>query len=302
MSDARVAAADPAVVMRDAPELMRPERLAVVRAILRRPLGRFAATLLVLVVASALLAPWISRYDPDAIAPLDQLQGPTSTHWFGTDELGRDLFSRIIDAGRLTLTITAAATAISLVLGLLWGALATLYGRVADELSMRLADGAMSVPTILSALVFVAALGASRTSLIIVLGALHAPLTARICRAAMLVERQADYCVAATTFGMRRPRLLRREIMPNIAPVLMVQASLNAASILVTEATLSFVGLGIQPPDATWGALLRQGYAQIYSSYWFVIFPAVMVVLTIWALNTLADQVQSAWSTSGATR
>ena len=97
MSDARVAAADPAVVMRDAPELMRPERLAVVRAILRRPLGRFAATLLVLVVASALLAPWISRYDPDAIAPLDQLQGPTSTHWFGTDELGRDLFSRSSD-------------------------------------------------------------------------------------------------------------------------------------------------------------------------------------------------------------
>jgi peptide/nickel transport system permease protein len=275
----------------------------LLRVVARRRRNTGVALLLALILAAALLAPVIARHPPGALDPLHQLQGPSSAHWFGTDELGRDLFSRVLEGGRLTLTIMVAATAISLVLGLLWGALGAQYGRVADEVSMRLADGAMSIPTILSALVFVAALGASRTSLIVVLGILHAPLTARICRAAMLLELRSDYCVAALTFGSGRLRMLFREVLPNIAPVLMVQASLNAASVLVTEAALSFVGLGIQPPDATWGTLVRQGYAQIYSSYWFVTLPTLMIVLTIWALNALGDHAQAASSPgSGALR
>jgi ABC-type dipeptide/oligopeptide/nickel transport system permease subunit len=268
------------------------ERFQSLRRLLRQPAAAVALTVLALLVLLVVLAPLVGRYDPTEVAPRDQLQGPSAMHWFGTDELGRDLYSRIVWGGRLALGIAVAATAIAMLLGTLWGGIAAMRGGLVDEILMRVVDGIMSIPIILTALILVAAFGASVTSLALILGLLHVPVTARMVRSAILVERHTEYCVAATAAGASWWRLLRREILPNTTPTLLVQASLNAASIILTEAALSFVGLGIQPPDATWGTLLQQGYAKIYTAYWFVIFPGLFIFITIWALNVLADQLQ----------
>lgn len=268
------------------------ERFQSLRRLLRQPAAAVALTVLALLVLLVVLAPLVGRYDPTEVAPRNQLQGPSAMHWFGTDELGRDLYSRIVWGGRLALGIAVAATAIAMLLGTLWGGIAAMRGGLVDEILMRIVDGIMSIPIILTALILVAAFGASVTSLALILGLLHVPVTARMVRSAILVERHTEYCVAATAAGASWWRLLRREILPNTTPTLLVQASLNAASIILTEAALSFVGLGIQPPDATWGTLLQQGYAKIYTAYWFVIFPGLFIFITIWALNVLADQLQ----------
>lgn len=270
-----------------------PGRLDTLRRLLARPAAAISIAVLLVLVLSAVLAPVIDRYDPTEIDPLNQLQGPSAAHWFGTDELGRDLYSRILAGGRLALGIAAAATAIAMIVGTLWGGVAAMLGGMVDEVLMRIVDGIMSIPVILTALILVAAFGASVTSLALILGLLHAPVTARIARSAILVERHTEYCVAASAAGASWWRVLRREILPNAAPTLLVQASLNAASVILTEAALSFVGLGIQPPDATWGTLLQQGYTKIYSSYAFVTFPGLAIFATIWTLNVLADQLQA---------
>ena len=151
---------------------------------------------------------------------------------------------------------------------------------------MRIGDAAMAIPFLLLSLVFVAAFGASLPSLIVILGLLHAPWTARIARVAFLTERQADYTLAAIAYGASTWRLMSSEILPNVVPTLLVQASVVASSVLLTEAALSFVGLGVQPPQASWGTLLLQGYALIYSSYWYIVFPGLAIFVTIWCLNS----------------
>lgn len=277
-------------------------RFETLRRLLARPAAVASLAVLVVLVLSAVFAPLIERYSPTALDPINQLQGPSSAHWFGTDELGRDLYSRMVNGGRLALGIAAAGTAISMVVGTLWGGTAAMLGGAVDEALMRIVDGVMAIPVILIALILVAAFGASPTSLPIILGLLHAPMTARMARSAVLVELNTEYCVAASATGASWWRVLRREILPNAIPTLLVQASVNAASVILTEAALSFVGLGIQPPDATWGTLLNQGYAQISSSYWFVIFPGVAIFITIWSLNLFADQLQAVLDPQEANR
>ncbi|MGV1047922.1 MAG: ABC transporter permease [Solirubrobacterales bacterium] len=270
-----------------------PRRFDTLRRLLARPPAAIALTVLAVFILAAILAPLVAPFDPNALDPLNQLQGPSSGHWFGTDELGRDLFSRMVYAGRLALGIAAGGTVISMIVGTLWGGLAALRGGLLDEVLMRLVDGIMAIPVLLIALILVAAFGASPVTLAVILGLLHAPITARVARAAVLVEASTEYCVAASATGASLWRILRREVLPNTMPTLLVQASVNAASVILTEAALSFVGLGIQPPDATWGTLLNQGYAQISVSYWFVIFPSLAIFITIWALNVVADQLQA---------
>jgi ABC-type dipeptide/oligopeptide/nickel transport system permease subunit len=275
-------------------------RADLLREFLRTPSALLPLAVLTAIALAAVFAPLIAPYEPTAIAPTLRLLGPSSEHWLGTDELGRDMLSRLLYGGRLALGIAAASTAIALIVGVIWGALAAMAGGLIDEVLMRIADAAMAIPFLLLALVFVAAFGASLTSLIVVLGLLHAPWTARIARVAFLTERQADYTLAAVAYGASTWRLIVSEILPNVVPTLMVQASVVAASVLLTEAALSFVGLGVQPPQASWGTLLLQGYALIYSSYWYIIFPGLAIFITIWCLNALADHLQAVLDPRGA--
>lgn len=244
-------------------------------------------------LACCLAAPLIAPHDPYEIDPATRFAEPSWAHPFGTDELGRDLFSRILFGGRLAVLITVSATAIALLGGLAWGAFAALSGRIVDEVGMRTADAMMAVPFLLLALILVAAFGSRISSLILILGIIHVPWTARIARTAILGELHSDYIRAARVYGMGRLRMIGSELLPNVVPLLLVQATVVAASILLTEAALSFVGLGVKPPQASWGSLLLEGYGTMSSSMLGVVFPGLFIFVTIWGLNSLADHAES---------
>ena len=245
--------------------------------------------LLAMIVLASALAPLLSPFDPSAQSP-DRFASPSALHLFGTDELGRDLFSRVLHGGQLTIAIAGGATVVAMVLGIAWG-MAAAFGRgILDEILMRLADTVMAIPQILFALVFISAFGADPVKLAVIIGILLTPTTARLVRSAVLSELQEDYFTAAVAFGSRRSRLLFAEVLPNARGPIVVQAAINAANAILLEASMSFVGLGIAPPEATWGTLVQQGYQKMYQSIGYVIFPALFIFITIWLLNVLADQ------------
>ena len=230
----------------------------------------------------------------DAIDGQSVLAAPSAAHLMGTDELGRDLFARIVQAGQLTMTMGVGAMALSIVIGGIWGMVAAERGGWIDEVLMRLADALIAIPVILFALVFVAALGASVPNLVVILGVLMAPTTARIVRSAVLAELVGEYVVGLRAVGAGTGRILFREVLPNIRAVLLSQATLNIAVAVMAEAGLSFVGLGVQPPTATWGTLLKQGYSVLGRDPFYVLFPAVVIIVFIAALNILGRQTQQA--------
>lgn len=260
----------------------RPRRRVAVASWI--PLG-----LLALIVLACVLAPLIAPYDPAAQSP-DRFAGPSAVHPFGTDELGRDLFSRVLYGGQLTVFIAGGATLVAMVLGIAWGMAAAFSRGWIDEILMRLADTVMAIPQILFALVFISAFGADPVKLAVIIGVLLTPTTARLVRSSVLSELQEDYFTAAVAFGSTRRRLLFAEVLPNARGPIVVQAAINAANAILLEASMSFVGLGIAPPEATWGTLVQQGYQKMYQSIGYVLFPALFIFVTIWLLNVLADQ------------
>lgn len=245
---------------------------------------------LAVIAVACLAAPLIAPYLPTAQSS-DRFAGPSLAHFFGTDELGRDLFSRVLYGGRLTLLIGFGATVVAVVVGAAWGMLAAFARGWTDEILMRLADSVMAIPQMLFALVFISAFGATPGRLMLIIGVLLTPTTARLVRSSVLTEVQADYFTAAVAYGATPKRLLLFEVLPNIRGPLAVQATINAANAMLLEASMSFVGLGIQPPEATWGTLVQLGYQKMYQSIGYVLFPAILIFVTIWMLNLLADQL-----------
>jgi len=252
-----------------------------------------AGSLLAVIVLAVIAAPLLTSYGPYTIDPLNTFAPPSTAHWFGTDELGRDLFSRILYGGRVSLGAAAGATALSMVIGVAWGFGAALGLPLLDEVLMRTADVAMAIPQILFGLVFIAAFGTSLANLIAVVGILLSPTSARLIRSVVLVEREADYVRAAVAFGATRRSIAAREIVPNTTSHLAVLAAINMANALLLEAAFSFVGLGVQPPRASWGTILQQGYSNIYYAFYYAAFPAGAIVLVLLLLNVLARSLQS---------
>ena len=257
-------------------------------------LGLLSLIILLLLVITALLAPWIAPYDRFKMDFQARLQPPSLEHWMGTDEAGRDLFSRILWGGRISLAVAAASVILSLVIGLPWGIIAAYRGGWVDDVLMRICDAVMAFPTLVFALVIIAALGANVENLILTIGILSSPAYARIVRGAFLGERNKEYVTAAEATGVRSTRVMTRHILPNTAAPLMVQISLGAASVILTEAALSFLGLGVQPPDASWATLLKQGYGFMSHNPWYVFFPGLMIFLAVWCLNGLGDGLRDA--------
>jgi peptide/nickel transport system permease protein len=244
------------------------------------------------IILWCVLAPVVAPYSPTNFSTTTLFARPSTAHWFGSDELGRDLFTRVLYGGRLSLMIGAEATVLAMALGLVWGVLAALGRKWFSEVLMRLADMVMGVPPILLALVAVAAFsGSSKTKLALIIGGLLAPSTARLVRALTLGENQSDYADAARAYGASRRRLVARELLPNMMPALLVQTTVNAAHAILLEAALSFIGVGVQPPAASWGSLVRAGYDQLYSYPAYAVYPGVAIILTVWALNAFGDSL-----------
>ncbi|MBN9610625.1 MAG: ABC transporter permease [Actinobacteria bacterium] len=267
------------------------QTMAVAPARRRRDLVAVgAAVVLAVIIAGCMLAPWLAPYDPTVLSSA-RFAGPGWAHLLGTDELGRDLLSRIMFAGRTTIGIAGGAALVAMILGLVWGLGAAFARGLVDDILMRLADVTMAVPQMLLALVFVAGFGATPVKLAVIVGVLLTPVTARMIRSSVLAEKASDYYMSAVASGMGRTRLVVTEILPNVWASVGVQAAINVANAVILEASLSFIGLGIQDPDISWGLLVQWGYQNLSQSLGYVSFPALAILVTILMLNLLADQL-----------
>ena len=228
-------------------------------------------------------------YDPNAMRGSEKLQGPSGAHLFGTDNFGRDIFSRVIQGAGATFLIAAAAVAIGLVVGLIVGGLTGFYGGVLDEVLMRIADSILAFPSILLALVMIAILGKGKYNIIIALGILFVPSFARIVRTEVAKQKNTDYVRNARLMGASNMRILFLHIMPNIIPVLLSSVAIGFNNAVLSEASMSYLGVGVQPPDPSLGRLLSEAQGYLFQAPWYAIFTGVAIILLILGFGLLSE-------------
>ena len=264
-------------------------------ALLRRVAGHnILATaglaLVVVFVACALFAPWIAPQDPARIDLPARLMGPSASHWFGTDELGRDILSRIIYGARISMLVGSCVVAASLTLGMIFGSIAGYYGGITDRfLNVIVMNAFMSFPGILLAIAFVAFLGPGIFNLIFALSLGGWVGYARLVRAQVLAVREREFVEAARALGASDVRVVTRHIWPNIIQPVIVQAAIGMAGAILAEATMSFLGLGVPPPAASWGSMLNDARSHLFDSPHLVLFPAAAVMLAVLSFNFIGD-------------
>jgi len=261
---------------------------AMLAKLFRRRLVLAGAIVLATIALLALFAPWLTPYDPMALKVLERLQSPRAAHWFGTDELGRDVFSRVIFGARYSLLIGALVVLISTICGVLLGLAAGFFRRL-DGPIMRLVDAMMSFPDILLAIALVAVLGASMTNVIVALAIVYTPRVARIVRASTLVVRELLFIEAARALGVSTWRILFIHILHNIASPILVQATFIFAYAVLAEAGLSFLGVGVPPVLPTWGSMISSGQQFAHQAIWLVVFPGIAIVLSALSLQMVGD-------------
>ena len=266
-------------------------QLASLRRVARYNLLATTGVVLVIVfLACALFAPWIAPQDPAHIDLPARLMGPSASHWFGTDELGRDILSRIIYGARISMLVGGCVVAASLTLGLIFGSIAGYYGGVTDRvLNVVVMNAFMSFPGILLAIAFVAFLGPGIFNLIFALSIGGWVGYARLVRAQVLAVREREFVEAARALGASDLRIIVRHILPNIIQPVIVQAAIGMAGAILAEATMSFLGLGVPPPTASWGTMLNDARAHLFDSPHLVLFPAAAVMLAVLSFNFIGD-------------
>jgi ABC-type dipeptide/oligopeptide/nickel transport system permease subunit len=253
-----------------------------------------AAIILVFVIG-ALFAPLLAPHDPVEQAIRDRQQAPfTPGHLLGTDELGRDILSRIIYGARISLVIGLVSVGISLVFGLVIGTLSAYYGGWLDRIVMRLIDIMLAFPYILLTIVIVAILGSSLVNAMIAIGISQIPVYARVVRASVLAEKEADYVLAERALGAGNLELMARTILPNCLAPIFVQATLGIGDAILSSAALSFLGLGAKPPTPEWGLMIANAKEFITSSWWIVTFPGIAILLSVLGFNLLSDSLRDA--------
>ncbi len=249
-----------------------------------------ACGLLAIFLLCALLAPWLAPNDPAQLNLAGRLLPPTARHWFGTDELGRDVLSRTIYGARVSLTVAIAVVWLSLAIGVSLGMLAGFYGGGLDVIvNVYLSNAFLALPGILLAITLVAFLGPSLVNLILALALAGWVNYARLVRAQVLIVKELEYVQAARSLGATDLRLMAKYIFPNILQPLLVQATVGMAAAVLAEATLSFLGLGVQPPTPTWGAMLNDARSHLFESPWLMAFPAGALALCVFAFNLVGD-------------
>lgn len=262
---------------------------------LRRNRAAMAALgFLVLAVLAALSAPLIAPFDPAAQDLINQLQGPSSEHLLGTDNFGRDVLSRLLFGARVTLVAVVQALLIAVVGGIPLGLLAGYLGGPVDAILSRISDALLSLPPLILALAIVGILGPGLTNVMLAIGIVLAPPLFRLSRGAAQSVASETYIEACRAIGCSPWRILWRHVLPNVSSPLLVQLTFSAGVIIIAEASLSFLGLGVRPPDASWGTMLRDAFDVIYETPYFLVSPALMVVLTILSFAVFGDGLRDA--------
>jgi peptide/nickel transport system permease protein len=260
--------------------------------------GLFIICFLTLIALSVwiteLLGIQILPYDPNASDMTQSFVWPNAAHWFGTDQLGRDIFSRILDGTKISLFVGVSAVAIALSVGVILGAIAGYRGGRADTLIMRLMDMMLAIPSILLAIAFMAALGKGIDKAIIAIGLVSIPEYARIVRGSILSVKENDFVQAAKVIGNKSSRIIFKHILPNVISVIVVRATLGISTAVLDTAALGFLGLGVQPPFAEWGDMLGRARGFIFTAPYTLIFPGIAITLTVLAFNLLGDGLRDA--------
>lgn len=254
--------------------------------------NRFATVglfFIALLTLAALLAPWISPQDPAKQDLMGRLLPPSASHWMGTDDLGRDVFARLLWGTRISLSVGFIAVGIAVGLGTVLGLIAGFLGKWWDTVIMRLVDIMLSIPTLFLILAVLAFLGPSITNVMIIIGLTSWPGLARLVRGECLSLREREFIQAARVTGLPTYRILFVHILPNVAAPILVSATLGVGGAILTESALSFLGLGVQPPTASWGNVLSVGRDYLHIAWWLSIFPSVAILLTVLAFNLLGE-------------
>jgi peptide/nickel transport system permease protein len=277
------------------PGVARNERL---RLLLRSVTFISGMIIVLFWVGCALFGAHLVPYDPYSGDLLNTLGPPSADNWFGTDQLGRDVFSRVIVGARDILTIAPLATLLGTVLGTAMGLVTGYFRGIVDDIMSRIIDAVNALPLIIIALLALVALGSSNTTVVIVIGVIFAPIIARTVRSAVLSERELDYVAAARLRGENAGYIMVVEILPNVLPPILVETTVRLGYAIFTVATLSFLGFGIQPPSADWGLAISDSYGLIDGGFWWVvIFDAFAIASLVVGVNLVADGVQGAFET-----
>lgn len=257
----------------------------------KRLVGYVAAGLLILTVIAALSVPVWAPYSPTRIEATQRLLPPSGRHWFGTDNFGRDIFTRVVYASRVSLVIGLGVVVLTTACGVVAG-LVSGYFRKVDNILMRVVDGLMAFPSILLALALVAALGGSLFNVMVALTLAAWPVMTRVVRSSTLQLREMQFIEAARSMGTRNTGILFRHILPNALTPIIVQATFIFAEAILAEATLSFLGLGVNPPTPTWGNMLDESRTYLVIAPWFSIFPGLAILFTVLSLNIFGDTLR----------
>ena len=254
----------------------------------RHPTVAAGSVLLLLIVIASIAAPWLGTVDPITINPAHRLRDPSAEHWFGTDRFGRDLYSRVIYGGRVSLVVGLSVAALATVIGLAIG-LVSGYIRAVDAVVMRVMDGMMAIPAIMLAIALIALSKASILIVIVAVTLPEVPRVVRLVRSIVLTLREQPYIEAATAIGTSVPRILLRHLLPNALPPLVVQATYICASAVLIEAALSFLGAGTPPEIPSWGNIMAEGRAYFQLKPWMVLIPGLFLAVTVLSINLVGD-------------
>jgi peptide/nickel transport system permease protein len=267
-------------------------RQRFIKRFLRQRGAVVSLAFLALLILIAIFADFVAPMDPDKTSLGNTFAGPSGDHWLGTDQLGRDVLSRLIVGTRVSLWAAFQAVGIGLAIGVIPGLLAGYIGKWVDTVMMRLADAIMTFPPLLLAIAFVAVLGQGLTKAMLAVGIVFAPRFARLVRGLVLSVREETFIEASRSIGTPTSRILRRQILPNVLSPLVVQVSLSLGFAMLAEAALSFLGLGVRPPQSSWGSMLQNAYRNINESAFLAIAPGIMIMLSVLAFNLLGDGIR----------
>jgi peptide/nickel transport system permease protein len=251
-------------------------------------------SIFLIVVLMGLLAPWFAPFDPDAQNPIQSLDGPSAEHWFGTDFFGRDVLSRVMWGARVSLFVGTVSTLIAMVIGGAIGIVSGYLGGRVDRFVMAALDVLLSFPQLILGLIIVALLGSNLTNLIMAIAVTAIPPFARIARGPTLSLKERDFIEAGRALGFSKLRIMGVHILPNVMDDIVVMGSLYLATAIRTEASLSFIGLGLPPPISTWGGIIREGFENLLDAPWLAVCPSLAVLVVMLALNMIGDGLRDA--------